>query len=105
MDLTIIHQDEHTTLQLEAAFITANAEFFEKMDKDMNNGWQMSREWVENPDITARCQIAASKLLVGLEQERDALVQLMAGYNLSKLPDTKTIYLDTDGEMQDTLFK
>ena len=105
MNLTIIRSDEQTTLQLDADFIADNAPFFDKMNKDMDKGWQMSREWVDNPDTTARCQIAASKLLVGLEQERDGLAQLMAGYILAHLPETKTIYLDTDGEMQDTLFK
>ena len=27
-------------------------DFFDKMDKDMNCGWQMSRWWVPNPDET-----------------------------------------------------
>ena len=40
--------------------------FFQKMDRDMDQGWQMSRDFIENPDRTQRAQIAAHRLMLAM---------------------------------------
>ena len=44
-------------------------EFFAKMDGDLDNGYQMGRYWVENPNPEERCQIAADRLVTAIENE------------------------------------
>ena len=78
--------------------------FFQKMDRDMDSGWQMGPEFVESPDVTQRCQIAANKLLVSVSAQNKLLVELMAGYILKHLPGIKTVEIDTGGEMLNTEF-
>ena len=77
-------------------------EFFAKMDQDMGQGWQMSREFVEHPDAMNRCRIAADKLLTALHKDNRNLLLLMAGYILTRLPGVHGVTIDTSGEMQNT---
>ena len=78
--------------------------FFQKMDSDMDTGWQMGPEFVESPNTAQRCQIAANKLLVSVSARNKLLAELMAGYILRRLPGIKTVEIDTAGEMQNTGF-
>jgi len=80
-------------------------EFFRKMDRDMDGGWQMSREFVARPDRTQRCQIAADRLLVALSSANETMVMLMAGYILTRLPKVSGVNINTDGEMMETQFQ
>lgn len=77
---------------------------FDKMDADMNNGWQMGRDWLDNPDPEQRCQIAADKLLTALENENRSMAMMMAAYILSKAPHVQTVVIDTNGELSETHF-
>lgn len=79
--------------------------FFQKMDRDMDSGWQMGPEFVESPNTMQRCQIAANKLLVSVSTQNKLLVELMAGYILKRLPGVKIVDIDTSGEMLNTEFK
>ena len=54
------------------------AEFHARLDRDMDRGWQMSRQFVERPDPMQRCQIVADKLLTGIMQNNQATAMLMA---------------------------
>jgi hypothetical protein len=78
--------------------------FFAKLDADMDQGWQMSREWVQSPNRLERCQIVADKLLTALEKENHKLGMLMAGYILSRMPEAESVEIDIRGEMQNTQF-
>ena len=78
--------------------------FFQKMDSDMDTGWQMGPEFVESPNTAQRCQIAANKLLVSVSARNKLLAELMAGYILRRLPGIKTVEIDTGGEMLNTEF-
>lgn len=77
---------------------------FEKMDADMNNGWQMGRDWLDNPGPEQRCQIAADKLLTALENDNQSMAMMMAAYILSKAPHVQTVVIDTNGELSETHF-
>lgn len=79
-------------------------EFFAKMDADMDKGWQMSREFVENPDRVQRCQIAADRILTAISNGNKTLALLMAAYIFDRLPGVAAINIDIDGDMMNTHF-
>ena len=74
-------------------------EFYDKMDQDMDRGWQMSRFWVEKPDLYQRCQIVADKILGAFHTENQKMVLLMAGYILSHVPHVEEVVVDTSGDI------
>ncbi len=78
------------------------AEFHAKLDRDMDRGWQMSRQFVERPDRLQRCQIVADKLLTGIMNKNEATAMLMAGYIALCMPGTVGVNIDASGEMQNT---
>ena len=102
MLLTLQIDDKTQTLDIPQTILTEGEEFFAMMDKDMDKGWQMSREWIDNPNTYQRCQIAADKILNALNSENETLMMLMAGYILSRSPQTTAVHINTDGEMQET---
>lgn len=104
MLLKAIIDDQELSLEVPEQILEQGQPFFAKLDADMDQGWQMSREWIARPTQLERCQIVADKLLTALEKENDRLGMLMAGYLLSRLPGLETVTLDTHGEMQNTLF-
>ena len=92
--------DEKTfPLELEEDMIASGQEIFAKMDADMDQGWQMSRSWVEAPNDTQRCQIVADKMLTAIQHEKTATVGLMAAYILNKMPGVQAVDIDTSGDM------
>jgi len=92
--------DEKTfPLELEEDMISSAQPMFVKMDADMDQGWQMSRTWVEAPNDMQRCQIAADKMLTAIQQEKTATVGLMAAYIMNKIPGVQAVDIDTSGDM------
>ncbi|WP_373507317.1 hypothetical protein [Thiocapsa sp.] len=104
MLLKAIIDDRIYELNVPDALIGQAQPFFEKLDQDMDAGWQMSREWVERPDRLQRCQIVADKLLTALESENQKLGMMMAGYILARLPGVESVELDVQGEIQNNRF-
>ena len=104
MNLTIEIDDKSYTLDVPETLGIEAADFFEKMDNDMNCGWQMSRWWVPDPDQTQRCQIVADKLLTAMQKENHEFAAMMCAYILSKKPTTRRIRINTDGEIQGNAF-
>ena len=95
-----IHFDEQTvSLNLEEDFLRQAAGFFTKMDADMDNGWQMGRDWIEKPDFHQRLVIAADKMLTALENNDRNLGMMMAGYIHSRAPRVTVIELDITGQL------
>jgi len=104
LNLHVYIEDEELEVTLPSSLLEDAAEFFNRMDSDMDKGWQMGREWVEHPNQEQRCQIAADKLLGAIENNNDDLKMLMAGYILSRVPQIDAVRVDTSGEMQETRF-
>lgn len=104
MLLKAIIEDQEFSLEVPDQVISEGEAFFAKLDADMDQGWQMSRDWVANPNPVERCQIVGDKLLTALEKENTKLGILMAGYILSRLPGVESVTLDTHGEMQNSHF-
>lgn len=105
MILKAIIGDHTYDLKVPDALIVQAQPFFDQLDRDMGRGWQMSREWVDQPDPLQRCQIVADKLLTALEAENEKLGLLMAGYLLARLPGLGTVELDVRGEIQNIRFQ
>jgi hypothetical protein len=104
MQVSVDIDDKSYVLDVPAALLLEAVDFFEKMDRDMNCGWQMSRWWVPDPDQTQRCQIVADKLLTAMQQENNEYALLMAAYILHNKPDTRRIRLNIEGEIQGNEF-
>jgi hypothetical protein len=101
MILKVQIDDQLLELNVPEAFIEQAEDFFAKMDTDMDQGWQVDREWVEQPDQMLRAQIAANKLFTALENEDHKLGRLMAGYIVSRIPNIETVELNPAGETRD----
>jgi hypothetical protein len=82
--------------------LRGSAGFHDKLDRDMDRGWQMSREFVERPDRLQRCQIVADRLLTSITQGNDATAMLMAAYIALRMPGAVGVDIDAAGEMQNT---
>ena len=101
MDLKIVIEGNAQIINIPDSLLTEATDYFEMMDKSMENGYQMSQYWVEKPDTFQRCQIAADKLLTALHTHNENTYTLMAAYILSRLPDTKIVALSPDGDMNE----
>jgi hypothetical protein len=101
MILKVLIDDQLLELNVPEAFIEQAQDFFAGMDTDMDRGWQVNREWVEQPDRMLRAQIAANKLLTALENQDHKLGRLMAGYIAARIPDVDTVELNPAGETRD----
>ncbi len=102
MKLNFIVDEKTYLIDVSQDILENGEEFFQKMDRDMDRGWQMSREFIENPSRINRCQIAADKLLNSLSTGNETMIMLMAGYILKRLPGTTKVIVDTHGEMLNT---
>lgn len=99
MVLTLHIGEKTQDIEIPQSVLSDGEDFFQRMDSDMDRGWQMSREWVDNPSVEQRCKIAADRLYTAINRENDNLVMLMAGYILSRTPTATTVRIATDGDM------
>jgi len=104
MNITIEYDDKSYDLDVPPSLGLEAAEFFARMDSDMDCGWQMSRWWVPDPDQTQRCQIVADKLLTAMHHRNREAALLMCAYILQAKPATRRIRINTEGEIQGTEF-
>ena len=104
MMLNLVIDEKTYPLDIPDGILHEAEDFFQKMDRDMDRGWQMGTEFVEIPTRLNRCQIAADRLLISLSAENQNMIALMAGYILTRLPGVTTIDIDTAGEMLHTKF-
>jgi len=100
--LNVVVDGQMFALEVPQQIVQNATEVFDKMDADMDKGWQMSRDWVEKPDAEQRCQIAADKLLTAIETDNEKLLMLMAAYILHTLPGVKSVNIDVTGDMNET---
>ncbi len=82
--------------------LTEAQEFFKKMDKDMDKGWQMSRSWVDNLNAEQRCQVVGDKILTAIETENKQMIVMMSAYVLYKVPGSTAIRISEDGDINET---
>ena len=102
MELKVIIEDQLYTLNVPEEIIEGATDAFERMDREMDNGWQMGRDWVEQPGREDRVRIVGDKLLSALERGDHDLGRVMAAYILSRMPELDTLVLDTAGEIRNS---
>ena len=102
MKLNIIVDGRSNAFEVPDPLLTEAQDFFARLDSDMDKGWQMSRDWVDNPNAEQRCQIAGDKILTAIETDNEKLLMLMAAYILKTMPGIKGINIDINGEMDET---
>jgi len=100
--LNVTLHEKNYAVKVPDEMLAKAEEFFQKMDRDMSQGWQMSRDFIENPDHTQRVQIAAHRLMLAMSAGKEPMILLMAGYILKRLPGVTGVVVDTDGEMLNT---
>ena len=89
MKLNIIVDGRANAFEVPDGLLIEARDFFDKLDKDMDRGWQMSRDWVEKPDAEQRCQIAADRILTAIDTDNEKLLMMMAAYILHTMPGVK----------------
>ncbi|MEM8845177.1 MAG: hypothetical protein AAGB35_09060 [Pseudomonadota bacterium] len=104
MILKVIIDEKTIPIEVPDYMLVEAEEFFNKMDTDMDSGWQMSRSWVDSPDNIQRCQIAADRILTSVHTENEKMATLMAAYILKKLPNIGSVDIDTEGDITQTTF-
>ena len=60
MKLDVFVDERNYSVDVPPVMLREAEEFFRKIDEDMDHGWQMGPEFIENPDSVQRCQIAAN---------------------------------------------
>ena len=99
MILKLTIDDQTYEIEVDEQSMQEAEEFYTKMDGDMDKGWQMSRTWVEQPDLYQRCQIVADRILGAFHTENQKMVLLMSGYILSRVPHVDEVVVDTTGDI------
>ena len=102
MNLKVGIDDEIYTLNVPDEIVRESGDFFDQMDRDMDAGRQMGREWVAQLDVEDRIRIVGDKLLSALERENHNVGRMMAAYILNRAPAIDTLLLDTTGEIRNT---
>ena len=102
MRFKVIVGEQVYAVEVPEELLSEAADFHARLDRDMDRGWQMSREFVAQPDRLQRCQIVADKLLTGIMQGNASTAMLMAGYIALRMPGAVGVDIDASGEMQNT---
>jgi len=105
MQLNLIIDDWSMDLEIPQGYPQEMVEAFDKMDRDMDRGWQLGQRWVAEPNTLQRCQLAAAKLLTALETDNEGLALMMGGYILSRMPEVRRAIIDNNGEPEETRFE
>ena len=99
MILKVVIEEQVYPINVPDEIIMEGEEFFRKIDKDMDKGWQMSRDWVQEPDQLQRCQIVGDKMLTAMHNDNGKMMVLLSAYILARVPGVEGIRIDTNGEM------
>jgi len=99
MILKIVIDEQTYPVSVPDDIVMDGEDFFQRIDKDMDRGWQMSRDWVDCPDQQQRCQIVGDRILTALHNDNERMVVLLSAYILARVPGVQGIRIDTNGEM------
>jgi hypothetical protein len=102
--LNIVLEDEQREIAVPENIVVDATPLLEKMDDDMDHGWQIGRRFSESPGTIERCQVAADRLLSALHTDNQASITLMACYILARLEGVSAVYINAHGEPDQTLF-
>ena len=91
-------------LKIKETIVSEAGPFFEKMDSDMNKGWQMSKSWLKIQNQFQKCQIVADRLFTSIHLNKKKTAIMMAAYIINQMPSVKVIDIDISGNMEETTF-
>lgn len=100
MKIKVLVEDRVEEFDIPDQLIEQGEDFFNKMDADLDKGWQMGHVWVEKPNLLQRCQIVADKMMSAIHNENEKMFMMMGAYILKNKPDTDEIHLDSTGDIQ-----
>lgn len=104
MILTAIINETSYSFDVPQEMLDDGESFFSKVDADMDQGYQMSREFVENPGRKERCQIVANRILDAMSDGNKTLALLLCAYIIDRMPGVTVVWIDTEGDMFNTRF-
>lgn len=102
MKLNIYVSDNMIPIEVPEDMLEDAEQIYAKMDSDMDKGWQMYRDWVDDLTQQQRCQVVANKILTALENENEPSAMLMAGYIMTRMPGVLNVHISTDGDITQT---
>lgn len=102
MILNVVVEDQVYPVNVPDSLVSEAGDFFDKLDADMDKGWQMSRDWVDHPTQEQRCQIVGDKMLTAMHQDNKKMLMLLCAYVLARMPGIHSLRIDTHGEMLET---
>jgi hypothetical protein len=102
MILKVVVEEQIYPITVPDHIVTEAEDFFRKLDRDMDKGWQMSRDWVDHPDQMQRCQIIGDRMLTAMHNNNEDLMVLLSAYILARVPGVQGIRIDTHGEMMES---
>ena len=73
-------------------------EYLDKMDSDMDAGFELSGEVIDAPDSVQRAKFVAMHLVQALMDEHDGMVAAGCAYLANRLPDLKQVKVVQQGE-------
>jgi len=99
MILKVVIDEQIYPITVPDEIVREGDDFYRKIDRDMDKGWQMSRDWVQEPNQLQRCQIVGDKMLTAMHNDNEKMMVLLSGYILARVPGVEGIRIDTNGEM------
>jgi len=102
MILKVVVDDQIYPITVPEEIVSEAGDFFDRIDKDMDKGWQMSRDWVDKPNQEQRCQIVGDKMLTAMHNDNEKMMVLLSAYVLARVPGATSLRIDTNGEMLET---
>jgi len=102
MQFRVVLGEQVHAIELPEDLLRESVEYHDRLDRDMDRGWQMSREYVAQPDRLQRCQIVADRLATSITLGNRATAMLMAAYIALRIPGAVGVDIDDAGDMQNT---
>jgi hypothetical protein len=102
MKLDVYIENDLHKVEIPDLVMQEGHDFFDKIDRDMDGGWKMGPDFIENPNAEQRAQIVADKLMTAIETGNETMTQLLAGYIITRMPGTQAVNIDIYGEPLNT---
>jgi len=73
-------------------------EYLDKMDQEMDSGFKLENEQVDEPDLLQRAQFVAGYLAQALIGDNEQMIAASCSWLAQRLPDLKQVKIDHDDE-------
>lgn len=104
MQLNIFIDGRQHPIFVDDSLVSNSEAFFLKIEEDLSKGWQMGREWIDQPTAENCCQVVADRMVTAFEHNNRAMYSMMAAYLMARKPGLVSVIFPADGEIQETEF-